>query len=196
MWQSFSCSLQPHAEALNQRLRNFYSSPTKPHTDPGNVCSWGCVHARLDALWAQLDSTVHEREHVVVCVLGTAHLCVHPARWCSLLLKPSGAVTPLPPHQPVSSLPSLGLPLPRCLLLSLIQSLTVSWWMVPSWWGDNGCNCSVSLFLSLGSWKVLYFRDEIPLARLRWPFSSSCTPDTSVLNSNHISIDVLQSLLV
>lgn len=160
----------------------------------------GCVHAPLDALWAQLDGAVHEREHVVVCVLGTAHLCVHPARWCSLLLKPSGAVTPLPPHQPVSSLACIGLPsplpLPRCLLLSLIQPLTVSWWMVPSWWGDSSCNCSVFLFLSLGSWKVLYFRNEIPLGRLRWPFSSSCTPDTSVLNSNHISIDVPRSLLV
>lgn len=152
------CSLthtpQSRRKALNHRLQKTPQKNSLAQMKEKWVLK--CVYTHLHALWAQLDST----SVYVVCVLGTAHLCVYPAQWCSLLCRPSGPVAPLPPYQPVSSLSFL-------LLFLLFQSLSLSLSLWADGWlpGDDKVTVvatAQSLFPSLGIWKVFYLARGIP----------------------------------
>ncbi|CAB1441635.1 unnamed protein product [Pleuronectes platessa] len=68
MQRGSDCSFPGHVQQeLLIRGNTTYNSLTMPHRDGGEVC----VYIHLHALWAQLDSTL-------VCVVGTARLCLCP----------------------------------------------------------------------------------------------------------------------
>lgn len=123
-----------------------YNSPAK--------CVLKCLYPHLHALWAQLEhrGVFHGYSpFVCVCIrLSDAHC----------FSRPSGPVTPKPPHQPVNSPPLLLL---LVLLLSLSLSLLANEWSP----GDEVTVLvtAQSLFLSRGIRKVLYFARETTLQR-------------------------------
>lgn len=156
-----------------------YTTLTKPRTDEGkcalSALCVACAHTRT-AVWAQRDSGAAH----VVCVLRAAHLCVYPAQ-CSAPSRPSGPVTPLLPHQPVSS------PAPPPPPLSAPLSVSLSY-------SDPHCELMNGwMSLTGGLWGVLFFaKGSSPHRCEHWPFHPIKEWGPTIRNFILILIDVMR----
>lgn len=170
------------------RCKGFQSTTYKrpPHTDKGIVWCWVCTRSYthrehslipLLCMWC-----VFWVESICVCVCGLSNAHCFPD--ILGILPPchrSNLSAPCPCTSSSSSSSSPCFSFPHWLWLFFIQSLTVSWWMVP---GDEVTVAATahSLFLSVGIWKVLYFArgrtllEGISSGRRRWPFHPTVAP--------------------
>lgn len=122
-------------QKVSIRAFTTWNTPTKPRIDERNVLFGLRMH--LHALWAQRDSTFVHGSRIV----GTVHLCV--SMQLSEAHHFSDLLGPLLPCQLTNPSAFIFLFLSPSEWFSFRQFLTVSWWMVPRWWGDSSCSCSV-----------------------------------------------------